>query len=345
MNNPLVSVVIPTRNRLQMLQEAIESVRRQNYPNWDLIVVDDCSEDETWAWLSSLRDPRIRTVRLERHSERSMARNRGLAEARGEYVFFLDDDDLLLSHALDRLARALEENSSAVAVQCGWIYFGAWEGVPPWPHRKMVRDVFWDAFYGVPLGGAGVLYRSDVLHVVGGLYEGLTVGEDRVGGLRIAAQGPYVILPDRLRLMRTRAGHSWDEVELQRSYFAAQRELTCCAPLRHRRRVPGAVVALSHFVYFHEALAAGRRWRALRSLARTIRADPALARAHLLWRVVGPGFLRALLPARSRSIGRKIQRLMKRFSQRTGRSLGMPGYYLTGEGLERPLTDPSGIHK
>src|SRR5947208_15659485 len=94
---PLVSAVIPTRNRLGFLQEAVESARRQTYANWELIVVDDASEDGTWVWLCSLNDLRIRTFRLEHRSERSIARNQGLSKARGEFALFLDDDDLLQS--------------------------------------------------------------------------------------------------------------------------------------------------------------------------------------------------------------------------------------------------------
>jgi len=295
-----------------MLAEAVESVRRQTYANWELIAVDDWSEDETWAWLSSLQDPRICAVRLERHFERSAARNRGLAVARGEYVLFLDDDDLLLREALERLVQALISEPHAVAAQCGWIYFGAWLGIPSWPRRKMVRDVFWDAFYGVAMGGEGVLYRKDVLRNVGGLYEGLTVGEDRVGGLRIAACGSYVILPDRLKLKRTRVGHRWDEVELKRSYLAAQEEAVRCAPMQHRRRVPRALRALPHFVSFHDALITGQRWQAFRALTHAIKADPELVEAQLLWCVLGPGTLKALLPVPIRSAGRKIRRLANR---------------------------------
>src|SRR5439155_5109675 len=99
--------------------EAVESVRRQTYPNWELIVVDDCSEDDTWPWLSALHDSRIRAVRLDRHSERSAARNLGLAEACGEYILFLDDDDRLMSRALERLVTAILSRPGAVGVAGG----------------------------------------------------------------------------------------------------------------------------------------------------------------------------------------------------------------------------------
>src|SRR5437879_843479 len=113
---PVVTVVIPTRNRLPLLQESVANVRAQTFTDWELIVVDDASEDGTWSWLSSLADSRIRVIRLARHSERSAARNRGLVEARGEFVLFLDDDDRLYPRALERLADALARHSDAVAV-------------------------------------------------------------------------------------------------------------------------------------------------------------------------------------------------------------------------------------
>ena len=78
-----------------------------------------------------------------------------------------------------------------------------------------VRDLFWDAFFGIPLGGADVLYRTSSLRAVDGLPEGIELGEDWVGGLRVARQGCYAIIPDRLVHKRSRRDHGWsDEVFL-----------------------------------------------------------------------------------------------------------------------------------
>lgn len=112
---PTVSVVIPTRNRRALLKEAVESVERQTLQHWELVIVDDASDDGTWAWLSSVADPRVRVIRQDAHAERSAARNRGLAEANGRFILFLDDDDRLFPKALERLARALERRPHVVA--------------------------------------------------------------------------------------------------------------------------------------------------------------------------------------------------------------------------------------
>jgi glycosyltransferase involved in cell wall biosynthesis len=91
---PLVSVIIPTYNRVSLLCEAIESVRRQTYRSWELIVVVDGSTDETDGVLAGIADARLRVVRLDHCGQPGRVRNAGLAEARGAYVAFLDDDDL-----------------------------------------------------------------------------------------------------------------------------------------------------------------------------------------------------------------------------------------------------------
>jgi glycosyltransferase involved in cell wall biosynthesis len=79
---PFISIIIPTRNRVAFLKEAVASVSSQDYLEREIIVVDDASEDGTWEWLSSLQAPGIVTFRLERHGERSAARNLGLMRSR-----------------------------------------------------------------------------------------------------------------------------------------------------------------------------------------------------------------------------------------------------------------------
>ena len=91
----LVSVVMPTRNRRDRLESAVESVVAQTYGNWELLVVDDASSDDTWEWLekAAASDPRIVPVRFTEHGNSSRARNHALDRARGDVVVYLDDDN------------------------------------------------------------------------------------------------------------------------------------------------------------------------------------------------------------------------------------------------------------
>ena len=96
---PRVSVIIPTFNRSWYLSQAISSVLEQSFTDFEILVVDDGSTDSTGKMVVGFGDPRIRYIHQE-SSGRSAARNHGLNQAHGEYIAFLDDDDLYLPHKL-----------------------------------------------------------------------------------------------------------------------------------------------------------------------------------------------------------------------------------------------------
>ena len=110
-----ISVVIPTLNRRVFLSDAITSLISQNCQNWELIVVDDGSTDDTRRYLEGKSDPRIRFIIRESPGGPSVARNAGLAEARGDLIMFLDDDDLLRPETLATLSEALRAHPEALA--------------------------------------------------------------------------------------------------------------------------------------------------------------------------------------------------------------------------------------
>ena len=89
-----VTVVVPTRNRAAMLRQALRSVAAQRGVDLEAVVVDDGSTDATPAVVTAIGDRRLRLVRHQRPQGVSTARNRGVAEARGRWVAFLDDDDV-----------------------------------------------------------------------------------------------------------------------------------------------------------------------------------------------------------------------------------------------------------
>jgi glycosyltransferase involved in cell wall biosynthesis len=98
MRTPLVSVIMPSYNSLKFIFEAIESVRNQTYGNWELLITDDYSEDETYDKLINYaeKDKRIKLFQLSQNSGPAVARNKSIKEARGEYLAFLDSDDIWL---------------------------------------------------------------------------------------------------------------------------------------------------------------------------------------------------------------------------------------------------------
>jgi glycosyltransferase involved in cell wall biosynthesis len=103
MDKPLVSVYIPTYNRVQLLTRAVNSVLNQTYENIELIVVDDCSTDGTVQFLEKLtkKDSRIKYFQNEQNSGACVSRNKAIMEAKGEFITGLDDDDYFLSNRIE----------------------------------------------------------------------------------------------------------------------------------------------------------------------------------------------------------------------------------------------------
>jgi glycosyltransferase involved in cell wall biosynthesis len=152
-----VSVIIPTHNRRRLLELTLKSVLWQRNVDFETIVVDDGSTDDTPRLLRSLGD-RIRVIRHEQPRGVSAARNHGIAVARGEWVAFLDDDDLWAPDKLNLQLEALRRNG-----RC-WAYAGAVEitmenrilaGQPPAPPQRVVAEVMMRNI--LPAGSSNVI--------------------------------------------------------------------------------------------------------------------------------------------------------------------------------------------
>jgi len=96
---PFFSVIIPTYNRAVFLKKAIKSVLDQEYTDWELLIIDDGSTDNTSELVKSFHDPRVRYI-FQQNAERSVARNNGIANANGKYICFLDSDDYYMPNCL-----------------------------------------------------------------------------------------------------------------------------------------------------------------------------------------------------------------------------------------------------
>lgn len=104
---PFVSIIIPHYERPELLRQTVDSVRQQEFGLWELIIVDDGSYSETWREIQKLAEPRVSVVqRMEGPKGPSQCRNLGVAQARGEYLLFLDSDDLLARHCLAQRVHA-----------------------------------------------------------------------------------------------------------------------------------------------------------------------------------------------------------------------------------------------
>ncbi len=110
----MVSVIIPVYNRERTIVRSVRSVLGQSITDFEVIVVDDCSEDALEKELKAINDERLRYIRLNQRSGACVARNRGVAEAAGEYIAFQDSDDEWFPDKLEKQMKALEENGADI---------------------------------------------------------------------------------------------------------------------------------------------------------------------------------------------------------------------------------------
>lgn len=192
-STPLVTVVVATWNRRALLQETLASVFAQTFEDFEVIVIDDGSSDETQSYLeSSAIDRRLRYVR-QPHSGPSIARRRGLEEARAELITFLDDDDLWPTDKLQWQVDAMREHPDVSLVYGFMDSFGTerpFRWPPPDGPTGRVLDAFLTKNWIRSPGQA--LMRSSAVRDVGGWDGRLWSADDWDLYLKLAAAGPFL---------------------------------------------------------------------------------------------------------------------------------------------------------
>lgn len=107
----LVSVITPVYNSEKYIAGTIKSVLSQTYNNWEMLIVDDCSNDNTLGVIKEFKDPRIKYFRLDENAGAAVARNKALEKAKGKYIAFLDADDMWKPEKLEKQVNFMIENN------------------------------------------------------------------------------------------------------------------------------------------------------------------------------------------------------------------------------------------
>lgn len=203
---PTVSVVIPTYNASGFIGEALESVFQQTYQDFEILVVDDGSTDDTAAVVRGFGSA-VRFIQQE-HAGPSRARNRGISEAKGSYIAFLDADDLWLPQKLEKQLALFRADPTLGLVTVGHQAFDE-EGVyePTWDKRADLfgdRNVATAIFLKSNVATPTVMVPRSVLEDVGGFEEEIYIGEDDNLWIRIAAKYRVGLIDDLLVQLRRR---------------------------------------------------------------------------------------------------------------------------------------------
>ena len=170
--SPKVSVIVPTHNRADLLPRAVDSILAQTYGDYEIVIVDDCSSDDTPAVIAGFSDSRIRSFRHDRNRGQSVAINTGIEHARGDYVGFLDDDDEWLPRKLEGQVALLDSASPRVALVYGWTdRVDDSNGRLMSGYRNTIEGDIFESTLALSIPGpTGVwLVRSSVVREVGGM--------------------------------------------------------------------------------------------------------------------------------------------------------------------------------
>ena len=202
---PKVSVIIPTYNRLPLLKEAVDSVLRQDFEDFELIVVDDGSTDGTGSEIK----PYGGRVRLLQHPQNrgvSAARNTGVLHAKGKYIAFLDSDDLWVKGKLRIQVSFLDENPPYPLCYTDEIWIRRGRRVnPKLKHAKYSGWIFEKCLPLCILSPSSAMMRKTLLTKVGLFDEALPVCEDYDFWLRVSIRYPIFFIDQKLIIKR--GGH------------------------------------------------------------------------------------------------------------------------------------------
>lgn len=206
-----ISIVLPTFNRRKSLERSIESILRQTYQNWELIIIDDGSTDSTSEIKSYLSDSRIKYF-YQTNQGVSSARNSGIRKSQFEWVAFIDSDDQWLPEKLEKQV-AVIERTDAQWVHCeeSWVRNGVLVNVPK-KYKKTSGDIFLNCLSVCCVGPSTVIIKKDTLMEFGGFDNAYPVCEDYDLWLKLSLAYPIGFVDEALVVKY--GGHS-DQLSLK----------------------------------------------------------------------------------------------------------------------------------
>jgi len=210
-----VSVIVPTYNRAHLITEAIDSILNQTFKDFELIIVDNYSSDDTESIVKSYADERIRYFKHQNNGLVSINRNYGINKSRGEYTAFLDDDDLWLPEKLEKQVEFLDSDKELGLVYSDTYIIGSNGNLREHTYFYRIKpfrgNVFNKLLQGNFIPMLTVVIRKEVLDKVGGFNPRYKICQDYDLWLRIAEYYPIDFIEQPLAKYRVHGGSSFQE--------------------------------------------------------------------------------------------------------------------------------------
>jgi glycosyltransferase involved in cell wall biosynthesis len=298
---PLVSVIIPVYNGEKTIRETIESVLKQTCSDFELLVINDGSQDSTLEVVSSFQDDRLKVFSYP-NSGLAASRNRGIDRACGEYISFIDADDLWTPNKLEFQLKALQENDKAAVAYSWTAYINELsQSLNQGSYMKVNGDVYAKLLLiDFIASGSNPLIRRQALTEVGGFDESLSTAADWDMWLRLAARYHFACVPSPQILYRMSVNSMSSNVYKQEAESLQVIE-------KAFSHVPDSLAYLKPFslanLYKSLTLRALERCSgqyggliAARYLWYAFKTDPSLIRARVIWKVIFKIVVVTLLP-------------------------------------------------
>jgi glycosyltransferase involved in cell wall biosynthesis len=205
MQLPLVTVVTVTYNSSAYVRDAIESILASSCINFELIIGDDCSKDNTWSIVNEYQDTRIVRYRNEQNIGEYPNRNKAIELAKGEYLLFIDGDDMIYPHGLEFMVKMLHAFPNCAMALMRWFRNDLFFPVIISPEQFYIGEYFGNSFLGTAF--SNILFRTKILKANGGLSTRFRAGDDYIR-YKIGATYDSLIIGDGLTWWRETPGQA-----------------------------------------------------------------------------------------------------------------------------------------
>lgn len=274
MKMPCVSIIMPAYNVAPWIDKTLHSVLRQTFVNWECLIIDDGSTDDTAECARAFADPRIR-IFSQLNKGVSAARNYGLELARGHYIVFLDADDIWASNALELMCSTLDAHPECALA---WADFVRFEDVTgrelPLPATRLwhTGDTWVDMLVDNFMQFGALCIRANAVSTLR-FDVGLHIGEDRDWLLRLLYTNKAVHIPHVVHFYRQRKDSAVRDIRrfLDDEEVMIRKHLSDPRVLPHVRRRALSALAFHRAVLFAKL---GQRTRAMRSYLSALLWDP-----------------------------------------------------------------------
>jgi glycosyltransferase involved in cell wall biosynthesis len=254
---PKVSVIIPAYNSMTYLPETVDSVFKQTFTDFEVLIVDDGSSDNIAEWTKQIKDPRVNLI-FQQNQGVSVARNTGIAHAQGEYIAFLDADDLWQPTKLEKQVHCLDKQS-AVGLVHTWVSLIDRQSQPTGRNftSNTQGNVWQELIEKNTIACCSVMVRRDCFQTVGGFDPSLRSAEDWDMWIRIASSYPIAVIPEILASYRLLASSK------SKNYSLVEKSLSAIIE-KNFQGVPAKLLSLKKRSYAHANL--NLAWKTIQSM-------------------------------------------------------------------------------